>query len=47
MDVKSLIQGTLSLSKDDLLAVMVYTIANGAYLSGTERNTLRQETKLS
>ena len=29
MDVKSLIQATLSL-KDDLWAVMLYTIANGA-----------------
>ena len=47
MDVKSLIQGTLSMSKDDLWEVMLYTIVNDAYPSGTERNTLRQETKLS
>ena len=34
IDVKSLIQGTLSRSKDDLLAAMLYTIANGACQSG-------------
>ena len=44
MDVKSLVQGMLSWSKDDLRAVMLYTIANGVGLSGTERNRLRQET---
>ena len=43
MDVKSLIQGTLSPSKDDLWAVMLYTNANGACPSGTERTRLRQE----
>ena len=41
MDVKSLIQGTLSPSKDDLWALL-YTITNGACQSGTVR--LRQET---
>ena len=44
MDVKSLIQGTLSRSKDDFVSVMLCTIANGACLSGTERKRLRQET---
>ena len=43
MDVKSLIQGTLSWSTDDLWAVTVYTNANGACQSGTERMRLRQE----
>ena len=44
MDIKSLIKGTLSMSKDDLWVVMFYTIANGACQSGTERKRLRQET---
>ena len=35
-DVKSLIQGTLSQSKDDLWVVMLYSFANGACPSGTE-----------
>ena len=44
MDVKSLTEGTLSLSKDDLRAVVLYTNANGVCQSGTERKRLRQET---
>ena len=44
MDIKSLIKGTLSMSKDDLWVVMFYTNANGACQSGTERKRLRQET---
>ena len=35
MDAKSLVQGILSLSKDDLWALL-YTIANGSCPSGTE-----------
>ena len=42
-DVKSLIQGTLSWSKGDLWVVVLYTNANGACPSGTERKRLRQE----
>ena len=37
MYVKSLIQGTLSPSKDDLWAVMLHTVAIGACPSGTEK----------
>ena len=44
MDVKSLIQGTLSPSQDDLWAVVLYTITNDACQSGTERKRLKQET---
>ena len=43
MDVKSLIQGPLSRSKDDLWAVILYSLASGAYPSGTERKRLRRE----
>ena len=49
MDVKSFTiklypyKVTLSPSKDDMWAVMLYTNANGACLSGTERKRLRQE----
>ena len=43
MDDKSLIQGTLSQSKDNVWAVMLCTIANDACQSGTERKRLRQE----
>ena len=43
MDVKSLIQGTLSPSKDDLWALF-YTITNDACPLGTEIKRLRQET---
>ena len=45
MDVKSLIQNTLSESKYDLWVVMLYTNANSACQSGTERQRLRQETE--
>ena len=43
MDDRFLIQGTLSRSKDDLWAVMLCTIANGACQSGTQRKRLRRE----
>ena len=43
MDVKSLIPGMLSRSKDHLWTVAIYTNANGACQSGTVRNRLRQE----
>ena len=44
MDVKSFNKGTLLPAKDDLRAVMLYTITNGACPSGTERKRLKQET---